>query len=276
MNFGILSIILAFSFSASATIYGDDSFIDVLLTKDAKIINASRAVAVHVSRAGFHSGHAQWRNLGDSMICPNERFVKQPLIGGFCTAFLVAPDILLTASHCLSNITCAQSQWVFDVTVNSEDQDDISVDADKVYGCKELIKSSYSNKLDYALVRLDRAVEDDRKPLTLNPNLKITVGQELLTISSPRGLPLKASKGQVRSVDQKNYFTSNLDEMSGSSGAPVFDSASMEVVGIVAAGDSDYTTLFDPVFCNAFSHNENDGGRGEDATRISEVPFVNF
>src|SRR5262245_5518117 len=44
-------------------------------------------------------------------VCPDERFATQPA-NADCSATLIAPDIMLTAGHCINS--CGDSRFVFD------------------------------------------------------------------------------------------------------------------------------------------------------------------
>lgn len=260
---------LLICFQAGATIYGSNDLKDVLLSKDQKVIEASRSVAVQIRKGNIaFDVPFKARTLKQSLVCENEKFVNQPVLGN-CTGFLVAPDLLLTAGHCVIDSECQKSSWVFDYTLESEEGISFSGVRDNVYSCQSVVRSSYSNKLDYAVVKLDRPVTGHRALLTLNTN-PVQDKQDLILISSPRGLPLKESIGNVRSTSEKNHITTNVDSMRGSSGAPVFDAQTMEVVGILAQGDFDYN--FNG-YCQEFKVCGADECRGEDATRISQIPL---
>ena len=85
--------------------------------------------------------------------------------------FLVGPDLLVTAGHCVtSQRNCESFSWVFDYNVKSDDQSlDFSVDASSVYKCSKIIGKILveQQKNDFALIRLDREVTD-RTPLRIS------------------------------------------------------------------------------------------------------------
>ena len=49
-------------------------------------------------------------------MCPDERFAAQPA-NADCSATLIAPDIMLTAGHCINS--CGDSRFVFDYYVTA-------------------------------------------------------------------------------------------------------------------------------------------------------------
>ncbi len=115
--------------------------------------------------------------------CPSEKFthLKQ---SAKCSGVLIAPDIVLTAGHCFAENTLASCQslkYVFDflesnhVSLNNGLEGHL-VRKKSVYTCKELLVRSFGillingveqpdqNVPDYALVKLDRAVEKYESP----------------------------------------------------------------------------------------------------------------
>ena len=66
------------------------------------------------------------------------------------------------------------------------------------------------------------------------------------------------------------YFKTNADTYGGNSGSAVVDSRTGIVEGILVRGDQDYTqsTTED---CVVSVHRDQNGGRGEDVTRITNI-----
>ena len=62
--------------------------------------------------------------LGDAYyMCPDERFASQPSTG-MCSAWLVAPDIMVSNGHCItSQADCEQKSFVFDYAITEEGGD---------------------------------------------------------------------------------------------------------------------------------------------------------
>jgi V8-like Glu-specific endopeptidase len=207
-------------------------------------------------------------------ICDTERFYEQPQIST-CSGFLVAPDILVTAGHCMNSpLSCSSNSWVFDFTVNSLSSEGTQILKKNVYGCKEVLAQEFDNftKMDYAIVRLDRNVIE-RKPLQIRHSGSVDVANELMVVGYPTGLPLKYAKGAyIRPELSENliYFNMNSDSFQGNSGSPVVDVLSGMVEGILVRGDKDYN--YDAQnFCYVVNQCENNSCRGEDATRLIHI-----
>jgi len=200
-------------------------------------------------------------------VCSTERFASEPS-GAFCSAFLVGDDLMATAGHCIDSARCAQSSFVFSYRMSAQGQAPNNVSSAEVYSCKAVLERSQTGAEDYALVRLDRPVRGHRV-LTL-ARTPVSVGDEVLTVGHPSGLPTKITdNGVVRSTEAE-YFTANLDTYGGNSGSAVFNQDTLEVVGILVRGESDFT--YDRVKkCSVSNRCTENSCRGEDVTNISYI-----
>lgn len=183
----------------------------------------------------FDTGRTLRRNMN---VCEGERFVEQPLLPD-CTGFLIAPDLLATAGHCVeTQFQCRNFKWVFGYTEGTT-----RIKREDVYGCKEIIAQDLAQvqfvTRDYAIIRLDRPVED-REPLPVRLEGWARVGTDLAVIGHPSGLPMKvADEAKIRS-SRINFFYTDLDTFSGNSGSPVINQETGIVEGILVEGEEDY------------------------------------
>lgn len=171
--------------------------------------------------------------------CYGQKFEDQPVLSD-CTGFLVAPDVLMTAGHCVSNASdCRSSQWVFGYEMSAHEGAPKEIDRNNVYQCKSIISKSTERGVDYVVLRLDRASE--RKPLELAPQHVMQVpGSDVYMIGYPSGLPMKIAEGGQILKNERHLHVTNLDAFHGNSGAPVFDQATNTVIGILVSGANDY------------------------------------
>ena len=213
-------------------------------------------------------------------LCPGEKFREQPA-GAFCSGSLVGEDLIMTTGHCVPNdMKCGSTKFVFGYSVSQPRmQAAEKVDPRDIYSCKEVV--ARSNGLDqnafflaelgpeYALIRLDRKVEG-RKPLAINRANPVSKGSPVFAIGHPLGLPLKIISGAtVRTADPSSYFVVDLDTFRGNSGSPVFNSKTKLIEGILVRGDGDFVQT--PAGCNTMAVYSQNGGRGEDVTKIGTV-----
>ena len=273
--FAMLACYSLTTLASNKAIYGVDSRIDVNDSKNSMHQQLASSVAAlipkyvtSVDRSGRFFSFMDLTLVDTSRVCLSERFSHQHAVST-CTGFLVAPDKLITAGHCIRNESdCEDAQWVFDYKLGTEKDSLVeSLSKDSVYTCKRVVKSSLGVfiKKDWALIELDRKVVG-RNPLKLNTK-KPSRNDKIFTIGTPSGLPLKVATGSVRSVKIGNYFRTNLDTFAGNSGSPVFNTNN-EVIGILVRGDNDYEPL---VFCNSSVVYAEDGGKGEDVSYIKEA-----
>ncbi len=172
-------------------------------------------------------------------LCPREPFFHQPIgIGPFYSGFLVGEDMIATAGHCVDERTVANLCFVFGYRMQDTHLAITRIPENKVYkGLKVIDKvcNSRQTSSDWALVKLDRCVEG--LPITRLSNRELTDGDEIYVMGHPCGLPLKYAPGSHVGHVNDTYFTADLDIYCGSSGSPVFNSKTHQVVGVVVRGD---------------------------------------
>ncbi|MFP5385985.1 MAG: trypsin-like serine peptidase [Bacteriovoracia bacterium] len=257
-------------------IYGDDNRVDVFESRDSALVELSRSTAGMIPVENLRSSRSgeveiSAATLQSRGICAKERFSQQ-ISAANCSGFLVAPNILVTAGHCIrSESDCASNKWVFDYKVDHAAQGDVTVPSTSVYNCKKIIERSLDQftKDDYAVIELDRSVTD-RRPLRFRKYGKISTGTPIAVIGHPTGLPTKIADGAaVRSLDNK-FFVTNLDTYGGNSGSAVFNVRTSEVEGILVRGENDY--VYDSVQgCQVSNRCSDTGCRGEDVTYITNI-----
>ncbi|RME15341.1 MAG: hypothetical protein D6797_06750 [Bdellovibrio sp.] len=207
-------------------------------------------------------------------LCPSEPFLTQPTTA-FCSGFLVAPNIVVSAGHCISNEQdCRNSYFVFDYAVYKKGEFPGRVSKSKVFQCKKIIHTQVAdNGSDFSVIELDRAVTD-RTPLKLRQQDEAHKGDPLVVMGHPSGLPLKIADGaKVRDV-KSTYLVANLDTYGGNSGSAVINTKTLEVEGILVRGEMDF--IYDGIKgCQRSKRCPDTGCRGEDVTKISEVlPYL--
>ena len=201
--------------------------------------------------------------------CADEAFYGQPRVA-HCTGFLIAPDKMLTASHCLPS--CPHFLWVFDYT-----HDAPSIPRQNVYSChrSETIHPSLTYPEGFGIVYLDRPVSD-RPPLTLRTTGSLSEQERVVLIGHPMGLPLKIDAGPLQQgnllIDNTppHYFTAPLDSYTGNSGSPVFNARTGSVEGVLVGGEEDF--IYDsPKNCHQSQRCSIETCQGETVLRITSL-----
>ncbi|NPD21912.1 trypsin-like peptidase domain-containing protein [Corallococcus exiguus] len=254
-------------------IYGVDDRQDLYQVNDAAILgDADSVVALFSANSVTDNGNGTstltTENFGTSQnLCGTEPFRDQP-IGAFCSGFLVAPDVIATAGHCVNASSVTTVRFVFGYRMQDATQARTVITNTEIYQGVTLIdRQQASNGADWALVRLDRPVTNHRV-VHLRLSGKIDDAQGVHVIGHPVGLPIKVAGGAaVRSNTQAAFFVANLDTYGGNSGSPVFNSQTHEVEGILVRGETDFASNGS---CNISLVCPSTGCRGEDCTRTTE------
>lgn len=219
-------------------------------------------------------------------LCEEEKFAKQYTLP-ICSGFLIAPDVLVTAGHCIEEqIDCDKFKWVFDFKEGTK-----KIKKEDVYSCtkifeRQLMSTKFKLK-DYAVIQLDRPVKG-RTPLKFRRKSKARIGTKLVVIGHPSGLPMKVTdNGKIKRMNKEEiwkpistlfkkryYFNANLDTYSGNSGSPVFNRKTKLVEGILVQGGEDYVRNID-LFCNESNRlSDSRWGTEEKVFRITKVPYI--
>jgi hypothetical protein len=173
-------------------------------------------------------------------LCAEEPYRAQPN-AAFCTGFLVAPDVIATAGHCVTNARdCATIAFAFGYRMTDARTASTAFPARDVYFCRALLGREEANGSDWALVRVDRAAAD-RAPLALRRSGVVPNGEGLVVLGHPSGIPLKVARNAtVRNNRAAAYFEADLDTYAGNSGSPVLNARTLELEGILVRGNDDF------------------------------------
>ena len=256
-------------------IYGEDNRLDMHEVCNAKHFEVAQSTLALVESDRILSHEEGWEiqtsPFGSSYyLCPSEPFYEQG-VAAFCSGFLVTPNIIVTAGHCIySQEDCERTKFVFGYGIHTPLHNPTIVGSDDVYSCQKLIHSEMGiDGSDYAVVQLDRDVVG-RTPLQIRRSGVIAVNSSLVVVGHPSGLPTKVADGaKVRSLSGA-YFVSNLDTYAGNSGSAVFNDVSGVVEGILVRGETDY--VFDRKNdCNLSNRCLEDSCLGEEITKITEI-----
>ncbi len=259
-------------------IYGNDDRLDLYQVQDPAQLVLAHATVGLVSTRDLNKNDGTYslktRSYGESYnLCPTEPFREQRT-GVFCSGFLVAPDVIITAGHCIrTQPSCESTSFVFDFAIFKKHQTTPTViPENNVYHCEKVIQSQvHGGGSDFAVVRLDRPVVN-RTPIKIRRSGSVTPGTGLTVIGHPAGLPTKVAGGaSVRSLNH-GFFVANLDTYGGNSGSAVFNSMTGVVEGILVRGELDFVSKDG---CRISNVCADDGCRGEDVTDITvTVPYL--
>lgn len=276
----------------SRGVFGEDDRKEV---NDAEgIADFVRATAVMIPKKNIRDNRVYGETLrelltsqfGVDKFDSNVKFLDQPTCA-YCTGFLIAPDILVTAGHCIETIEDAKDYvWIFDYTNelnHSTFFGYVEVNPKNIYEVKEVLGAELSNsddgRIDYSVLRLDR--QSERKPYRIRTSGQVSTWGEVTTIGSPTGLPLKVVDNSfVVDNSPKKWFKNSIDGFPGNSGGPVFNSngfiEGIHVRGAVEFHNGRYTSDYKyDASCDCIKTVEFQytyGTAGSQAHRILEMP----
>jgi V8-like Glu-specific endopeptidase len=275
----------------SRGIFGEDDRKDV--TDAVGYAGYTRATAVMVNKKlvkngkiyGYSLKELLQKRFGNYPIDPSVKFLDQPTCAS-CTGFLIGPDLLMTAGHCIEDENDLKNNvWVFDYTkrlYHSKSGRYVNVPSTAIYRGKELVASKFgsvSTRIDYAIIRLDR--ETDREPYRFRTSGTVPFYSPVYMIGAPTGLPLKlADNAYVVYNKDSRYFKNSLDGFPGNSGGPVFNKygfiEGIHVRGAVELSGGKYTGDYKyDQECNCIKNVEwssTYGNAGSHAHKVTSVP----
>ena len=260
---------------ANGLVYGADNRKDYYQLTNAIELQAAQATVAVVEKgdlAATSGGYTlnTYTSFGTAYgLCSTEPYRTQPS-SAFCTGFLVGPNLIATAGHCLDASTCATTRFVFGFRMDSATSVRSTFPSDDVYSCAQVVARVETSTNDYAVVRLDRDVVG-HTPLKIRRAGKIALNAALFVAGHPAGLPFKLAGGAtVKGNSASSYFSANLDSYGGNSGSPVVDPATGTVEGILVRGNTDFVWASSCYKSNTCSDASGCPGY-EDATRITNI-----
>lgn len=239
-----------------ADIYGNDDRHDLaaVSSQTAREVGESTAALVNsylVADAGADHVRLAGRTLASKQsaiygapLCSDERFADEPAPAS-CSAFLIAPDLVATAGHCV-NITTGCNNIGVAFGFDNGDGDATLLPTRDYRRCKAVVGHLYDRESirgrslvdrrlysDWAVIQLDAPVHH-RQPLTIR-GTKVGAGEQVIAVGHPGGVPTKVTYGSVVEEPEQLWFNTDLDIYRGNSGSVIVD-RNGAAVGIVSRG----------------------------------------
>lgn len=172
-----------------------------------------------------------------------------------CTAFIVGPDLMATANHCIATAAeCADATVVFGFDKPSAATVTPStVPGSQVYYCQSVVAGEKVDNKDWTVFKVDRVIKD-RPVLPVRRLSKAGVGTDVVLIGHPWGLPkmvapdakVVQNPNTATNVWSDEWFEANVDSFAGSSGSPVINALTGTVEGILVEGNTDWKKITPP------------------------------
>jgi len=209
-----------------------------------------------------------------------QKFWNQPR-GGTCSGFLVTPNRVATAGHCISSndLTGSRLRIVFNFRQEGSAPRK-KFATNEVYRVRRVIKRSMPPEPDFAVLELDGDVPQSvASPLDLAAgNAADREGEIVGLMGHPNGIPLKISLARKNKVltTTPTTFIAGLDAFQGNSGSAVLLKTALGTAGgILVSGRGDYLYAEEQgAGCALYATYASSDG-GETATDISVVrPYI--
>ncbi len=276
----ILCILSAHSTAFGAFTTQDDR-VEASLSTDSIIRTTNFAVATMIADYAIKKSWIGRLTISGNSLkslyntCQGERFAEQ-LAVGTCSGVLIAPQTLLTAGHCVnSQFDCDANRWVFNFDTTDPTAMKIETSAKSIFRCKRVVATHYTQYAqeenpDYAVIELDRPA------IGITPVKISKMSIDELFDSQPRLFSITATSGQPKKLSENIYIPNSVEvsiqekvgvraiwDISamkkwayvvdkfftttsfshGSSGGPIFDAFTGDLVGIiVGVGSQPFTS----------------------------------
>jgi hypothetical protein len=276
----ILSLITCSLFAEQPkVIYGEDNRRDVFEVYEGDLKEYSESTVALVAKSELKISYdGKYRLRGQTVgerfnLCRSEKYWDQPSLA-HCSGSLIAPNIVLTAGHCITSLSdCEQTSFFFNYSYKQKWQKSITVEKQDVVSCKRIISRKLDVATDYALIEVDTV--SHVRPLSL-AKTSPRVAEEIFVIGHPSGVPKKITdKAYVRrNSDFQNIFIANLDTYGGNSGSPVFTKHTGEVSGVLVGGEIDYLEEWswkELRYCSVSKKCTDNSCRGEGITKVEVI-----
>jgi V8-like Glu-specific endopeptidase len=274
----LIEILLFKTRNPSRGIWGKDQRRDCYeIYEDPIKRNANSVAAICYKDDLVQSHHGCWelkvKTFGPAFnLCPLEPFFQQPIAtGSFYSGFLVAKDVIATAGHCVTEKNVANLRFIFGYRMLDSHIPATQIPENKVYHGANVIARVCNHRhtpSDWALVKLDRPVEG--LSITKLSNRPLENGDSVYVMGHPCGLPLKYAPGARVGHVNDIFFTADLDIYCGSSGSPVFNSITHQVVGIVVRGDDRDFRWSGKCWVSVIYQNSANNTQGAQCTKVTE------
>jgi len=261
-------------------IYGADDRIDLFAESDPIRKHLAHAVCALVANSQIVPIDSETVSLAafaytvnGSPPCDGEPFGNQP-IAAFCTGFLVGPDLVVTAGHCIDQTDVTSTSFVFHFAMFDAFNPQLTYSTDNVYTGSSIVGRVWTATNDWAIVKLDRPVTaSGALPFKIRRTDVVQPGTPLGVIGHPAGLPLKLAYGPATVVSDSaptNFFRANLDTYGGNSGSPVINAETGLVEGILVRGATDFLDGGGCFVSNVLP----DDSPGEESTKITNLDHL--
>lgn len=243
-------ILLAALLSTSAfALYDEDNRLDLYEVQDAKLKEASQAVAyqIYFDELKGWTFNRYWQILtktGQEIgLCKDERFSDQPTMRNDCAGVLVGEKELLIPGNCITEHYCNNDLFYFMFNYAMKDSTPVALKRDRndFYKCEKILKRVWDTQsaTSYALIELNKKVEGIR-PLKISKTNHIAENGELVAVGFPHGMPMKIAGNAFVTDQTEAHFLVSSDIAGTSKGTALINAKTYELEGMLITGTRHY------------------------------------
>jgi V8-like Glu-specific endopeptidase len=243
----ILALLLVSNITWASIFYNDDR-LDFHQISDEKIRDISRSIPALIQKSKLKQAATGYQISTKTLhqgykFCSDANFAHEYQLAN-CSASLIAPDLILTAAHCLdkdpkSDYHPSKYVIVFDYKKTSLENKDFlpKEDVYEIENEMPFFIFNWDSMLDVAILKLKRKVTN-RRPLKINLNHNYSKSTPLFILGYPLGVSQKltADSNIISNDAVANSFRHHLDTFSVNSGSAVFDASTNEIIGVHVRG----------------------------------------
>lgn len=206
-------------------------------------------------------------------VCPDDPLaseLREPTVGT-CTGFIVAPDLVLTAGHCIDAVDHVGNLRVVLDYAREDGTLPRRLGKDQVFSVSVDARSEDARH-DWATLRI-RGGSFPRRVAPLCRPSDICDGREgVWSIGHPLGMSRRYLAQHRVLRRSESHVVTDLDTYVGSSGSPVFDRHVGRVLGLVVSGRPDFSRGRTGCLQTSVIHRDARFRKREVALRIDALP----
>lgn len=230
--------------SSFQTIYGSDKRV-LISDAPAELQKYAPAVALlshkfKIDQSNSNRTYLKSFVFGDVLrMCQQERF-REHLMLGDCSGFAINQNQIVTARHCIPDQKSCDERVIIFGHQQPKNQE---FSTEQLYECKKIDASLEKDSGDLVLVTLNKPLTGTvpfKRPQAPSNIISVNLDSRPFVLGHPFGVSMIAAPLESIAKFENNIsFRAQADVSQGSSGSPLFDSQSGEILGVLTGGEFD-------------------------------------